>query len=125
MLKVPCILMQTRQSCGFREGIRQPLPLDPGVGADMRANVTEDDFEVDRLRPDLIFLLEDVSVADRDAEAALVIEFKLKGPQEHPPYSTSYQILPIRPTKWQYITAGPGCCQGNFYTARFKFFDMK
>jgi hypothetical protein len=99
MLEVPCILMQTGQGNGFREGISQPIPLDPGVGADMGANVAEDDFEVDLLRPALIFFLEDFAVADGDAEAALVIELKLKGPQEHPLYSTSWFFLPLSSTR--------------------------
>jgi hypothetical protein len=90
MLEVPCILMQTWQGDGFREGISQPVPLDPGVGANMRANVAKDDFEVVWLGPKLIFFPEDVSVADGDTEATFVVELELKGPQEHPPGSTSW-----------------------------------
>src|SRR6266511_3414048 len=90
VLEVPCILMQTWQGDGFRQGISQAVPLDPGVGADMWANVTKDDFEVVLLWPEWIFFPEDVAVAGGDAEATFVIELELKGPQEHPHGSTSW-----------------------------------
>ena len=46
----------------------QPIgPTRPGVGADMRANVTKDDFEVVLLWPGGYFP-EDVAVAGGDAE---------------------------------------------------------
>jgi hypothetical protein len=90
MLKFSCILMQTWQGDGFREGISQPVPLDPRVRTDMRANIAKDDFEVVLLRPDFSCLPEDFSVAGGDAEATFVIELELKGAQEHPPSSTSW-----------------------------------